>query len=112
MARAESAALPWRADRPAIALYDKLASDARLPQKVRDDANAASGAIRSAVLAHRESHAFAPYGGVSYSNAIGPTVHAPIRENQIDPWAPQMTETANAFWKDVDAARLTNALVA
>ncbi|MGH7715271.1 MAG: hypothetical protein ACREML_04660, partial [Vulcanimicrobiaceae bacterium] len=112
MARAESASLPWRADRPAIALYDKLASDARLPQNVCDDARAAAGAVRSAVLAHRESRAFEPYGGVGYSDAIGPTVHAPIRENQIDPWAPQMTETANAFWKDVDAGKLTNVLVA
>jgi hypothetical protein len=112
MARAENASLPWRADRPAIALYDKLTSDARLPQNVRDDAHAASGAIRSAVLAHRESREFAPYGGVSYSDAAGPTVHAPIRENQIDPWAPQMTETANAFWKEVDADHLTRSLVA
>ena len=112
MARGEKASLPWRADRPAIALYDKLASDARLPQNVRDDATAAADSVRSSVLAHRESREFAPYGGVSYSDAIGPTVHAPIRENQIDPWVPQMTETANAFWKSVDADRLTNALVA
>jgi len=112
MARGEKATLPWRADRPAIALYVKLASDARLPQTVRDDAIAAADAVRSSVLAHRESREFAPYGGVSYSDAIGPTVHAPIRENQIDPWVPQMTETANAFWKGVDADRLTNVLLA
>ncbi|HEY1730010.1 MAG TPA: hypothetical protein VGG22_16700 [Candidatus Baltobacteraceae bacterium] len=112
MARGEKQTLPWRADRPAIALYDKLASDARLPQKVRDDATAAAASVRSSVLAHRESREFAPYGGVSYSDAVGPTVHAPIRENQIDPWVPQMTETANAFWKAVDAGRLTDALVA
>ena len=112
MARAEKASLPWRADRPAIALYGKLASDARLPQKVRDDAQAAADAVRSSVLAHRESRAFAPYGGISYRDAVGPTVHAPVRENQIDPWAPEMTETVNAFWKSVDADRLTNVLVA
>ncbi len=112
MARGEKASLPWRADRPAIALYDKLASDARLPQKVRDDARAASDAVRSSVLAHRESHEFAPYGGVSYSDAVGPTVHAPIRASQVDPWTPEMTETGNAFWKSVDADRLTSAIVA
>jgi len=112
MARGEKASLPWRADRPAIALYDKLASDARLPQNVRDDARAAAGAVRSSVLAHRESREFAPYGGVSYSDAAGPTVHAPIRENQVDPWLPNMTETQNAFWNAVDAGRLTNALIA
>ncbi|MGA3037398.1 MAG: hypothetical protein ABSE64_07905 [Vulcanimicrobiaceae bacterium] len=112
MARGEKASLPWRADRPAIALYDKLASDARLPQNVRDDARAASDAVHDSVLAHRESRAFAPYGGASYSDAVGPTVHAPIRESQIDPWVPQMTETANAFWKGVDADRLIHALLA
>lgn len=112
MARGEKQALPWRADRPAIALYDKLASDARLPQKVRDDARAAADAVGRSVLAHRESRAFEPYGGVSYSDAVGPTVHAPVRESQVDPWVPQMTETANAFWKGVDADRLTNALIA
>jgi hypothetical protein len=112
MARCEKGALPWRADRPAIALYDKLASDARLPENVRADAQQAAEAVRSSVLAHRESHAFEPYGGVDYSDAVGPTVHAPIRENQIDPWLPEMSETANAFWKDVDGQRLVNALVA
>ena len=112
MARCESTSLPWRADRPAIALYDKLASDARLPQIVRDDARAAAGAVRDVVLAHHESRAFAPYGGIDYHDAVGPTVHSPLNAKQIDPWAPQMTETANAFWKAVDGERLANALVA
>jgi hypothetical protein len=112
MARCEKSSLPWRADRPAIALYEKLASDARLPQNVRDDARSAAGAVRNAVLAHREFRAFEPYGGIDYRDAVGPTVHAPLRENQIDPWVPDMTETANAFWNDVDGARLANALVA
>jgi hypothetical protein len=112
MARCEKSSLPWRADRPAIALYDKLAGDVRLPQPVRDDARAAADAVRSAVLAHRESRAFAPYGGADYGDAAGPTVHAPLRDDQIDPWAPQVTETANAFWKEVDGQRLADALVA
>ena len=112
MARCEHTSLPWRADRPAIALYDKLASDGRLPQRIRNDARNASDAIRASVLAHAESKSFLPYGGIDYGDATGPTVHAPIRKNQIDPWQPQMTETANAFWNGVDAERLTNALVA
>ena len=112
MARCEKTALPWKADRPAIALYDKLASDARLPEHIRADARDAAGAVRASVLAHRESRSFMPYGGIDYGNAIGPTVHAPIRSDQIDPWAPEMTETANAFWKDVDGRRLATALVA
>ncbi|MGH7684866.1 MAG: hypothetical protein ACREMT_11015, partial [Vulcanimicrobiaceae bacterium] len=50
MARCEKSSLPWRADRPAIALYENLAGDARLPQTIRDDARAASDAVRHAVL--------------------------------------------------------------
>lgn len=112
MARCEKSTLPWRADRPAIALYDKLAADARLPQAIRDDARAASNAVRHAVLAHRESRSFAPYGGIDYHDAVGPTVHAPLKPNQIDPWAPEVSETANAFWKAIDGQRLADALVA
>ena len=104
--------MPWNADRPAIALYDKLAGDVRLPQKIRDDARTAAGAVRSMVLAHAESPAFEPYGGIDYSDAAGPTVHAPIRASQIDPWAPEMKETANSFWHAVGADRLTRALTA
>ncbi len=112
MARCEKSTLPWRADRPAIALYEKLAADGRLPQKIRDDARAAADAVRHGVLAHRESRAFAPYGGIDYGDAAGPTVHAPLKHDQIDPWAPDVTETANAFWKAIDGQRLTDALVA
>src|SRR5579872_4479872 len=112
MARCEKSTLPWRADRPAIALYEKLEADSRLPQKVRDDARAAADAVRHAVLAHRESRAFSPYGGIDYRDAVGPTVHAPLKQNQIDPWAPEVTETANAFWNAIDGPRLTDALVA
>src|SRR5581483_9242366 len=95
MARCESKNLPWRADRPAIALYEKLAGDERLPQHIRADARTAADAVRAMVLAHGESTAFEPYGGIDYSDAVGPTVHAPVRESQIDPWAPEMRETAN-----------------
>ena len=112
MARCEKSSLPWRADRPAIALYDKLAGDTRLPAQIRNDANGAAKAVKGAVLAHGEFRNFAPYGGIDYQDAVGPTVHAPLRADQIDPWVPDMTETANAFWNDVDGSRLANALVA
>lgn len=112
MARCERSSMPWRADRPAIVLYDKLAADARLPERIRDDAREASAAVARAVLAHRESHAFAPYGGIDYRDAAGPTVHAPLNHKQLDPWAPEVTETSNAFWKSTDGARLADALVA
>ena len=112
MARCERSSPPWRADRPAIAMYDKLAADERLPERIRDDARAASATVKHAVLAHRESRAFAPYGGIDYRDAAGPTVHAPLSHKQLDPWAPDVTETANAFWKSTDGARLADALVA
>jgi hypothetical protein len=35
MVRFDDVALPWHADRPAIALYDTFAHDARLPDDVR-----------------------------------------------------------------------------
>lgn len=65
--------LPWRADRPAIAVYDRLASDARLGEDIRADARAASSAVADLVLAHGESARFAPFGGASYRDAAGPT---------------------------------------
>ena len=40
-----SAGLPWHADRPAIALYDTLASDGRLSADVRDAARGARDAV-------------------------------------------------------------------
>ena len=112
MSRCEKTSLPWRADRPALALYEKLAHDARLPQEVRRDARTAADAVGATVLAHGESAAFEPYGGIDYRDAVGPTVHAPLRATQVDPWAPEMTETANAFWRDVGGDRLARALVA
>jgi hypothetical protein len=94
--------LPWRADRPAIALYDTFAQDGRLPENVRVASRAAADATRAIVLAHRESDDFAPFGGADYSNAAGPTVHFPVGARQIDPWAPQVSETDNDFYRAVD----------
>jgi hypothetical protein len=104
-------ALPWRADRPAIAFYDTLASDGRLSDRIRSDARAASGAVSDLVLAHRESGGFEPFGGADYSDAIGPTIHLPTSRKQIDPWASAgVTETDNAFYRKVDEGKMAGVL--
>jgi hypothetical protein len=94
--------MPWHADRPAIAMYDAIASDAQIDERVRDAAKASRDAVASLVLAHRESDMFAPFGGAGYSDAAGPTIHAPVSPKQIDPWAPSVSETKNAFYDAVD----------
>ncbi len=106
-----SQTMPWRADRPAIALYDTLSQDGRLPETVRADALHAKVAVAATVLAHRESDDFAAFHDADYSNAAGPTVHFPVSPRQIDPWAAGgISETDNAFYKSVGAADLTRAL--
>ncbi len=102
--------LPWRADRPAVALYDTLASDGRLPDALRADAAAASSAVSATVLAHGESAGFLPFGGADYRDAVGPTVHFPITRGQIDAWAPEIRETDNAFYRAVGANRVARAV--
>jgi hypothetical protein len=103
--------MPWRADRPAIAVYDTIASDARLDAPLRREAKAASDAVRGLVLAHRESCAFGPFGGADYSDAIGPTIHAPVKRSQIDPWAGAgISETHNAFYRGVDQDKLAHVI--
>ncbi|MGC1380656.1 MAG: hypothetical protein WA814_06485 [Candidatus Baltobacteraceae bacterium] len=103
--------MPWRADRPAIAFYDTLASDGRLSDRLRNDAEAAGEAVRDLVLAHRESAGFEPFGGSDYSDAAGPTVHLPTARGQIDPWAAAgVSETDNEFYKKVDEAAMTRVL--
>ncbi len=106
----EGKQLPWRADRPAIALYETLSQDGRLSSDVRTAAIAARNAIAATVLAHRETDDYAPFDDADYSNAYGPTVHFPIGQKQIDPWAPQMSETDNAFYDTVGAADLTKVI--
>ncbi len=106
-----TADMPWRADRPAIAVYDTIASDGRFDASVRHDAQAASNAVADLVLAHRESSAFAPFGGADYSDATGPTIHAPVKRAQIDPWASAgISETDNAFYRNVDQDKFANAI--
>jgi hypothetical protein len=94
-----SAGLPWHADRPALALYDTLASDGRLPAELRDAASQAHAAVADLVLAHGESDDFEPFDDADYSNAAGPTVHFPVTKRQIDAWAPDVSETDNAFYR-------------
>ena len=103
-------ALPWRADRPAIALYTSFAQDARLDAPVRAAALHAANAIANTVLAHRESADFAPFNDADYSDAYGPTVHFPLTHKQIDTWGPQISETDNAFYKSVGAAAVSKVL--
>jgi hypothetical protein len=102
--------LPWRADRPAIALYQTFSEDGRLSENVRAAALAARNAVAGTVLAHRESDDFAPFNDADYSDAYGPTVHFPVTPKQIDGWAPQMSETDNAFYKSVGGAALAKVI--
>jgi len=101
---------PWRADRPAIALYAAFAADTTLPQAVRTSAAGAVEAVKSLVVAHGESAKFAPFGGVDYRDAVGPSVHFPTNTAEYDPWAPKISETNNAFYKAVDGSRLAHAI--
>ena len=103
--------LPWRADRPAIAVYDTIASDSRLSASLRAGATDARDAVRGLVLAHRESRAFEPFGGSSYADAAGPTMHFPASRAQIDPWSSSgMSEIDNAFYKAVDQGKFTGVI--
>jgi hypothetical protein len=103
--------MPWRADRPAIAFYDKLAGDVRLSERVRADARDAAEAVRALVISHRESPNFKPFGGSDYSDAVGPTVHLPTSRREIDPWAASgVTETDNAFYDAVDEKAMTRVI--
>jgi hypothetical protein len=102
--------MPWQADRPALALYGTFLEDGRLPDAVRIAAQAATNAVSATVLAHRESDDFAPFAHADYSDAAGPTVHFPTRRNEIDPWAPRVSETGTAFYKSVDGSRVAGAV--
>ena len=106
----EGKSLPWRADRPAIALYQTFSEDGRLDPSVRAAALHARNAIADTVLAHRESADFEPFNDADYSNAYGPTIHFPVTPRQVDTWAPQISETDNAFYKAVGAADLAGAV--
>ncbi len=102
--------MPWHADRPAIAVYASIASDATLPAQLRADARAAADATRALVMAHKESRGFGPFDGSSYADAVGPTIHVPLSSKQVDPWAPKISETNNAFYDTVDQAKFVRAV--
>ena len=102
--------LPWRADRPALTLYQTFAEDGRLGADVRSAARDAAAAIGLSVLAHGESDDFAPFHDADYSDAAGPTVHFPVSGAQIDSWAPEVSETDNAFYHSVGAGKLAKAV--
>lgn len=102
--------MPWHADRPAIATYNAVASDTSLDATLRGEAKSAANAVASLVLAHKESAHFGPFDDSSYRDAAGPTVHIPVTPKQIDPWAPKVSETNNAFYRDTDAAKIAGAL--
>lgn len=102
--------MPWQADRPALALYSTFAEDGRLPGAIRTAARNAASAVGATVLAHRESDDFSPFAHADYSDAAGPTVHFPIRRNEVDPWAPRVSETDTAFYRSVDGARVAGAV--
>jgi hypothetical protein len=106
----EGKGMPWKADRPAIALYKKLFEDGRLDADVRAAALHARNTIADTVMAHAESVDFAPFNDADYTNAFGPTVHFPVSPKQVDSWAPQISETDNAFYKSVGAADLAKVI--
>lgn len=102
--------MPWHADRPAIAVYSSVASDGSLPAQLRSAARGAADATRALVMAHKESRGFGPFDGSSYADAVGPTIHTPLSPKQIDPWAPKISETNNAFYDSVDQAKFVRAV--
>jgi hypothetical protein len=105
-----SATMPWHADRPAIAVYDRVAADSQLPDDVRDAAKNAAEAIGSMVMAHRESNEFGPFHA-SYSDAAGPTVHLPTTRRSYDGWADAgVSETHNRFFDAVDGREFARAI--
>jgi hypothetical protein len=102
--------MPWQADRPALALYSTFAEDGRLPDAVRSTAQNATKAVTATILAHRESDDFAPFAHADYSDAAGPTVHFPTHRYEVDPWAPRVSETDTAFYRNVGGARVAGAV--
>jgi hypothetical protein len=105
-----SAAMPWHADRPAIAVFDRVAADDRLPRGVRAAAGRASQAVGDIVLAHGESKSFGPFHA-SYADAAGPTAHMPTTRRSYDGWADQgVSETHNDFFDAVDGRGFARAV--
>jgi len=105
-----SADMPWHADRPAVAVFDRIVADDRIPQPIRDSASRAAKAVRSIVLAHGEAQNFGPFHA-SYADAAGPTVHLPTTRRSYDGWAEAgVTETHNDFFDAVGGRELARAV--
>jgi hypothetical protein len=105
-----SAEMPWHADRPAIASYQAIADDGRLPEPLREAAAHAAAAVNNLVLAHKESSNFGPFHS-SYADAVGPTVHLPITKQLYDSWADQgVVETHNDFFDAVHGREFARAI--
>jgi hypothetical protein len=105
-----SADMPWHADRPAMASYEAVADDMRLPQALRDAARTAHDAVAALVIAHKESADFGPFHA-SYDDAIGPTAHLPISRHSYDAWADQgVVETHNDFYDAVGGRDFARAI--
>lgn len=102
--------MPWHADRPAIATYQAVAGDERLPQPIRGAADAAAKAIGGIVLAHEESSDFGPFHA-SYTDAVGPTAHLPVSRASYDSWADRgVVETHNEFYDAVHGADFSRSI--
>lgn len=105
-----SADMPWHADRPAIASYQALAQDERLPGEVRGAAKAAADAVDGLILAHKESDDFGPFHS-SYADAVGPTAHLPVTKQLYDGWADHgVVETHNDFFDAVNGRDFARAI--
>ncbi|PZR60621.1 MAG: hypothetical protein DLM53_11270 [Candidatus Eremiobacter antarcticus] len=102
--------MPWHADRPAIATYETVAGDERLPQAIRGAAQAAAQEIGGIVLAHEESLNFGPFHA-SYADAVGPTAHLPVSKASYDSWADRgVVETHNDFYDAVHGADFSRSI--
>jgi hypothetical protein len=75
-----------------------------LDDGLRSAAKSAAQTVKSLVIAHAESPDFQPFDDADHRDAVGPTVHFPVKPSQVDPWGPNVTETHNRFFAETDAA--------
>jgi hypothetical protein len=114
-----TAIVPWRSDRPAIALYEEFAKDTQLPEPIREAAASAAKAIQQTVIAHGETNGAVGFGanyrgrmGAINDSAVGPTTRFPTTPLLIDPLVGQdISETANDYAWTSDRNRLEAALL-
>jgi hypothetical protein len=96
-----------------MALYDTFAGDTRLSERrPHGCGDGVQSRRRHRARTQAESKDFAPFGGADYRDAVGPTVHFATNPGQLDPWAPKVSETHTAFYKEVGAKKLDHALLA